>query len=423
MDIEELKQIPQTAEGLYFISQSLKIKTYLGGKHKVLERKDFTFKNETLKTSKIVLQTVKSIIDFHTSYICGNPITLSGNNEIVKVFNNIYKQGNYPLIDYKIIDNIVKFGNAFEYLYIDGNIIKSKIIDNSDSYPIYDDKGEYIAFVEHWTDNVSLNEFYIVYEPESVTEYSTEATGSLIQTGKYKNCSGLPIHYTSGSESVYNLYGEGIVNDLIPIIDEIEYLLSKTTDSVTTLSLNPLAISSGQRIESSIDKDLTGACLNLEEGGEFKYASANIDYKTVDLIIKELINQLYAVAQVPSVVFNGNVSNVSEVSLKLLFTQLDNKAKRTAIHLTKGFQERWAKMYTMLNEKPSQDDFNTLGVVFNYNRPTDNTAVINDLCRQKEAGALSKKSFIELSPYTDNAELELLQIEKETSISKKPVIS
>ena len=57
--------------------------------------------------------------------------------------------------------------------------------------------------------------------------------------------------------------------------------------------------------------------------------------------------------------------------------------------------------------------FDSLDVVFNYNRPTDNTATINDLAKQFEAGAMSKKTFIEKSHYTDNAEVELALIEKE----------
>lgn len=216
-------------------------------------------------------------------------------------------------------------------------------------------------------------------------------------------------------ESLYSTFGVGIVDDLIPIVDEIEQLLSKTTDAVTTLSLNPLGVSSGQKIDSAIDKNLVGTVLNLEDGGSFEYASATIDSATVKMLIAELINQLYAVAQVPSVVFNGNVSNVSEVSLKLLFTQLDNRAKRTAKQLEIGFSERFEKIYALIAQKPPRASLDSLDVVFNYNRPTDNTAIINDLCKQREAGALSVQSFIEHSPYTQNAEVESARLEGEAT--------
>lgn len=414
MTIDELKQIPQTAEALYFVSNAEKIKKHLSGTHKVLQRKDFKFKDETLHTAKIILQTIKTIVDFHTSYIVGNPVTLSGSDDVVKLYADIYKSGKYALTDYKIVDNITKYGNAYEYVYIENGAIKSKVIDNLDSYPVYNDMGVYTAFVEHWTDSLSLNSYYILYEPDSVTEYSTVANGMLTQTAKHKNLTGLPIHYTSGVESIYSTYGVGVVDDLIPIMNEIEGLLSKTIDAVTTLSLNPLGVSSGQKIQTAIDKDITGVILNLEDGGTFNYASASIDQNTVNMLLKELINQFYAVAQIPSVVFNGNVSNVSEVSLKLLFTQLDNKAKRTALNLKSGFYERFKLMYKLIKQKPKAADFNSLDVVFNYNRPTDNSSIIDDLCKQSKAGALSKKSFVELSPYTSNADVELGLIQKES---------
>ena len=78
-------------------------------------------------------------------------------------------------------------------------------------------------------------------------------------------------------------------------------------------------------------------------------------------------------AQVPSVVFNGNVSNVSEVSLKLLFTQLDNKAKRQAAFLRDGFYKRWNAMWKLSGAELTDQQFDSLDVSFNYNAPTDNS--------------------------------------------------
>lgn len=47
-------------------------------------------------------------------------------------------------------------------------------------------------------------------------------------------------------------------------MNEIEALLSKMSDSVNTLSLNPLGISMGDRVDSAVDTDITGAILNIE---------------------------------------------------------------------------------------------------------------------------------------------------------------
>lgn len=78
MTINEIQSIPQTQEALYINAQSVRIKRYLSGEHKVMSRKDFTFKEQTYQTAKILLQTIKSVVDFHCSYLVGNPVTLKG---------------------------------------------------------------------------------------------------------------------------------------------------------------------------------------------------------------------------------------------------------------------------------------------------------------------------------------------------------
>lgn len=89
----------------------------------------------------------------------------------------------------------------------------SKVFDPLDSFPVYDDKGVYMAFVEHWSDTVSGVSYYNVYEPDTVTEYSDEG-GTMQELAQYRNLSGLPIHYTSGVQADYSCYGRGIVSSL-----------------------------------------------------------------------------------------------------------------------------------------------------------------------------------------------------------------
>ena len=76
------------------ISRINLIDEYLRREHKVLSRPNFEFKGKTYETAKIILQTLKSIIKFHVSYICGNPISLTGDKEFVSFLNKIYKKGN-----------------------------------------------------------------------------------------------------------------------------------------------------------------------------------------------------------------------------------------------------------------------------------------------------------------------------------------
>ncbi len=48
-----------------------------------------------------------------------------------------------------------------------------------------------------------------------------------MKTGEHINLTGLPIHYTSGVEAEFSAFGVGVIEDLIPIVNEIEALLPR----------------------------------------------------------------------------------------------------------------------------------------------------------------------------------------------------
>ncbi|MCY1714154.1 phage portal protein [Caproiciproducens galactitolivorans] len=394
------------------ISNVVDIKQYLLRLHKVLQRKDFKFKEETYTTAKIVLNTLKSIINFHTSYVVGNPISITGEQEIVKKYNSIYKKGMYTKTDYEIAEDLYTYGNAFEYVYSDNGVIKSKVIANEDSYPVYDEHENYVAFIEHWEDMENGHKNYVVYTPAMVQVYQDNTL-----VDEYANLSGLPICYASLDKSEYNFFGDSPLNDLMPIMNQIETLLSKLDDAINTLSMNPLGVSMGQRITDSIPKDICGATLNLEDGGDFKYVTAQMDYQNIKLLLDSLTQQLYAVASVPaSVIGQGNIANVSEISLKLLFSQTDNKAKQMIQVLKEGIYKRFEYIRKLLKIQGvtfSDDMYDSLDITFSVNRPVDTQSMMNELKTQYDMGAISKQTVIDKSPYTTDTALELQRIADE----------
>lgn len=402
------------SEHMKRISNVITIKNYLLRLHKVLQRKDFKFKDETYTTAKIVLNTLKSLLNFHTSYVIGNPISISGEPDAVKVFNKVYKKGIYTKTDYQIVSDLYTYGNAFEYTYLDNGVIKSKVIANEDAYPVYDDDFNYVAFVEHWEDFTSGHSNYVVYTPTLVQHYVDN-----VLVKEDNNLSGLPIHYAMMDKTEYNFFGDSMMNDLMPIMNQIESLLSKLDDAITTLSLNPIGVSEGQRIDGSIPKDIVGATINLEDGGDFKWVNAQMDYNNIKLLLDNLVQQLYAVAGVPaSVIGQGNIANVSEVSLKLLFSQTDNKAKQTVQVLKEGFYKRFEyfrKLLAIQGTSISDDDFDSLDITFSVNRPVDTSSLMDELKTQYDMGAISKQTIIDISPYTVDVSSEMQRIQAEKS--------
>lgn len=393
------------------------IDEYLRREHKVLSRPNFEFKGKTFETAKIILQTLKSIIKFHASYIVGNPVSITGDKEFVAYLNSVYKKGNFNKIDLSIAKDLISFGDSFEYIYLDeDDNIQSKVIRNKDSYPIYDSMGKYYSFVEYWKDSETRADMYVVYYPDKVEIYENH---KLIDSKI--NLTGLPIWYSAMEKSKYDKFGDCFPLDLIPLMDTIEHLLSKLDDAVTTLSLNPLGVVSGQRIDSSIPNNIAGTVLNLEDGSEFKYANANMDRNSIKLELDYIIQQFYACACVPSSILGqSNVANVSETSITMLFQQTDNFARMYIMSLLEGFKTRFKyirKLMEYQGKTISDEIFDSIDFEFNVARPADTKADFENMKIQFDAGALSRRTFIDKSKYTTNTPLELERLADEAKQS------
>ncbi len=103
---------------------------------------------------------------------------------------------------------MITYGNAFEYVYLDGGVIKSKVIANEDAYPVYDEQENYVAFIEHWQDIENGHKNYVVYTPAMVQVFQDS-----ILKDEYANLSGLPIHYAKWTR--VNIISLGIVYSMI----------------------------------------------------------------------------------------------------------------------------------------------------------------------------------------------------------------
>ena len=135
--------------------------------------------------------------------------------------------------------------------------------------------------------------------------------------------------------------------------------------------------------------------------------------------MENLIQQFYAVACIPASMYGqSNISNVSEVSLKYLFSQTDNKAQKTIQSLTDGMFQRFEYFRKLqelrsVHKKYTDEAFDSLNIDFNLSRPVDTNSLMSDLKVQQEMGAISKRTIIQQSPYTTDVELELERINAE----------
>lgn len=416
-DIHWFEQEVNQSNHVMRVSNVINNKNYLLGHHKILEREDSKWKGKEYVTKKLILQQAKTILNFHSTYLLGKPLSLSGTADKVKVYQDIYRKGNYNDIDFKILDNEIKYGDSYEYVYIDNDKnICSKIIKSEDGYPIYsEDTGDYIAFIEHYTCYSNSVSYFNVYYPDHVEQWSNKG-GDLHICNTFNNISGLPIHYSNNC-SGYEFFGISLLDDIKPLLDEMEDIMSKMSDSIYTLSLSPIPVITGQKIEGSIPADACGYAINLD-AGDMNYKSATMDYNTIKFYIDKLQQQLNIIAHMPSIALgNSNVANVSEVSLKLLYQLADVMAMLNEKWFRSGLNKRFQmfdKLLNMLGTTFSPSDY--VDVEFNYSRPVNTTEVLDNLNTQFGMGAISKQTIIEKSPLTTDVTAELDRLKQESNL-------
>ena len=217
----------------------------------------------------------------------------------------------------------------------------------------------------------------------------------------------------------YDQFGDSMLLDLIPIQDKIEGLLSKLDDAITTLSLNPVSVITGAKMTETdmVDSNVAGAVLNLEEGNTFDYANATMDYYSIKYEFDQLYQQFNLVAAIPSSILGqNNIANVSENSMSMVYQLTENREKQNMNSLIEGFRQRWEyirKLMELTNNPISDDDFESLNVSFNISKSIDTKQNMENMKMQYNMGALSKRTIMELSPYTTDSAQELQRLADE----------
>ena len=392
------------------ISEVINNRDYLSGRHKVLLRQDSQYKGKQLIVNKTIINYAKTVIKFHNTYLLGKPVQLSCNDEnTLNTFSDIYRLGQYSTVDYEIIDRVNKFGDAYEYIYVDNGVIKSKVLDDACSYPVYDDIGEYISFIEYWTDAYTNISFWNVYYPTYVEHWDNEG-GELRLVSTDKSV-GLPIHYHNFNDEDYTR-GVALLNDIRPIMDALEDTMAKMSDSIYVNVLNPMPVAIGQRIESSIPSDAVGFVMNLDVG-DFKYANCSLDYNSIKLYLDNMKQFLNDVACMPSVLGSStNIANISEVSMQILLMMANVYADENKKWLNIGFKERF-DMFKKILDMQGISVNGDVEVIYNVSMPVASTEMIANLKALQEMGAISKETIMEKTEYVSDVDVEKKRLEGE----------
>ncbi|MDN4070854.1 phage portal protein [Paenibacillus vini] len=394
------------------INEILDIKEYISGKHRILNKPNYNYNGQVYEPRKIVLQYAKTILNFGVGYVMSKPITLTGDKVVTDAIKRLYKRGKYNQIDYDILDKMTKYGYVAEYVYIDKDKqIKSKVLDPADCHPVYDHHGEYTSLIEYYC--VENIDYYNVYLPDSVDKYTNEG-GEVRQVASHNNPGGLPILYHNQDEIGY--LGRSDLYDILPLLDNMEDLISKAIDAYYHY-ISGIPVVKGQQLKGDgIPKDIIGGGIVLDDNADFFFAQNKFDYQAFETLYKTLTSALLDIAHVPAISMSKtDISNLSEVSIRLLFQLADLKGALNSKFLRQGIEQRFEKFRTLLASsgvKFTDDEFDTLGIVFQYARPSNDKEITDNLKALYEIKGISLETLLEYNPYVTDVQGELERIKQ-----------
>ncbi|MCD3240820.1 phage portal protein [Clostridium botulinum D/C] len=411
------------------ISKIFDYRNYLDNIHKILNKQDFVYKDKEFKTKKLVFDEIKTILDFATIYLLGNNPSFTGTEDKVKIYNSLYRKGNYSLLDYKILDKVRKFGTLGEYIYpthkgLTNKIknVESRIIQPEDFYPIYTDTFNYVCAIEHWTHKDSKVDYYRIYYKDKVEEWDNDGGLGLTLKQKYKSY-GLPVLWKNFNDRDER-FGKSVLDSLIPLIDALENIISRLGDSIETIITNPILhidgelMNGGKGKESgqySMNVDQIGYCIMTESGGKISYPYAQMDYQCIKLYIDNIKEELYKIGAIPAVMYGqSNVANVSETSIEQLYHVATTQAKKNEKWFKQGLQQRWDIIDIILESYGIEfgiDEY--IDIQFNYCRPSNDTETIDNILKSRSIGMMSIKDCIEKNPLISDVQQTLERLKEE----------
>jgi len=115
------------------------------------------------------------------------------------------------------------------------------------------------------------------------------------------------------------------------------------------------------------------------------------------------------VACIPSVLSNSEVSNISEMSMKMLFHLAGIKANTNIKWMSLGLQERFQKWERILALQGINID-GSVDIIFNLSMPIDGDELYSNLEKMKNMGAISARTIMEQSEYIKDADVEFNRI-------------
>ena len=398
----------------FFVSDMPKLKkykNYYDGKQAILNK---SYNDESKPCSKVVTNYCQDIADAYCGYLA-SPSYISYNSENdISAIMDVLRYNDYQTEDSEFLLDALKYGIAYELMYIDEAAqVRFRLINPTSAFAIFDDSltGDLLYFVRMYKANDwDESDLYKVdvYSDISIKHYTMAgANGSLNFVDE------VPHYFSQCPANVLALPDEKPVFEcILSLQDAANEILSDEIDDYSAFCDAYLSLIGADIDAEDVASMKENRVLVLPEGAAANWLTKNSSDAQVENILKRIHDNIYRIAKCPdfsSETFVGGVS--SGIAIRYRLTGMETRAAAICAKMKKALQRRIEIITGIASLKLGEEVFRDIEINFKRNIPEDNTSIVNLVNALK--GTVSDATLLSQIPFVADVQKELDAIKKQ----------
>ena len=398
----------------FFVSDVPKLKkykNYYDGKQAILNK---SYNDESKPCSRVVTNYCQDIADAYCGYLASpSYISYKSENDITAIMD-VLRYNDYQTEDSEFLLDALKYGIAYELMYIDEAAqVRFRLINPTSAFAIFDDSltGDLLYFVRMYKANDwDESDLYKVdvYSDISIKHYTMAgANGSLNFVDE------VPHYFSQCPANVLALPDEKPVFEcILSLQDAANEILSDEIDDYSAFCDAYLSLIGADIDAEDVASMKENRVLVLPEGAAANWLTKNSSDAQVENILKRIHDNIYRIAKCPdfsSETFVGGVS--SGVAIRYRLTGMETRAAAICAKMKKALQRRIEIITGIASLKLGEEVFRDIEINFKRNIPEDNTSIVNLVNALK--GTVSDATLLSQIPFVADVQKELDAIKKQ----------
>ena len=398
----------------FFVSDVPKLKkykNYYDGKQAILNK---SYNDESKPCSRVVTNYCQDIADAYCGYLASpSYISYKSENDISAIMD-VLRYNDYQTEDSEFLLDALKYGIAYELMYIDEAAqVRFRLINPTSAFAIFDDSltGDLLYFVRMYKANDwDESDLYKVdvYSDISIKHYTMAgANGSLSFVDE------VPHYFSQCPANVLALPDEKPVFEcILSLQDAANEILSDEIDDYSAFCDAYLSLIGADIDAEDVASMKENRVLVLPEGAAANWLTKNSSDAQVENILKRIHDNIYRIAKCPdfsSETFVGGVS--SGIAIRYRLTGMETRAAAICAKMKKALQRRIEIINGIASLKLGEEVFRDIEINFKRNIPEDNTSIVNLVNALK--GTVSDATLLSQIPFVADVQKELDAIKKQ----------